>query len=43
LTDNDRSLAIVQGDEVLIRRARLGTFRLEKTSGSRSVRVKRVS
>jgi hypothetical protein len=42
LTDPDRSLLVVQGEQVTIHRARFGSFQLERTSGSRAVRVKRV-
>ena len=39
---DNKTLDLENGDEVIVRKASLGSFKLEKQSGSRSIRVKRV-
>ncbi|PCJ26887.1 MAG: hypothetical protein COA96_04465 [SAR86 cluster bacterium] len=39
---DSRSLRIREGDQIIVRSGRMGAFFLEKASGSRSIRVKRV-
>lgn len=40
---DSKSLGLESGEEVIIRKASLGSFLLEKKSGSRSIRVKRTN